>query len=419
VPLAIPPHTSLVGDGGGSCRILYNPIGDPGPVDAAFAITGVGYVTIDSLSLETASTHPPGSVLELGRVKGYASLNSILNSTIDGYATKAIVYSQASENNIWLNDTFIIRGGGARYVFYTTGYDDLGICAGCKEETNLSLYLENFVILEYVKDAKITAIADHVGLGSGDHYFERGYIGLNHDARSIGLEFISARGLNSGVSIKDIRIENGGYGLYFTKKDQSTLHSLNIEGVTWDSNVGYSLALSGTPDQTYFAYGDDGLTLDLFTMSHDVANRHGATGPSSFDSMTNSTLNESYGTISIRNMANGNIFMVRKPGSISLPDSQRPLNAWVFGNNVREVGGELKASPAIVATSHFHIIRSGAGPITSIKPPPNFQIGEILKLENSSGVPLQFALGRKSTFTLPPDHFVSLLWDGGNWVPGI
>jgi hypothetical protein len=428
-PLSIPPYVSLVGDGE-KCAIFYDPSVDPGSVNSAFSITSGGWVAIDNLALKTGSAHPPASILELGRVKGLTGANKILNSTIEGYATKALVYSQASENNIWLGDTLRFMGGGAQYGFYTSAEDDLGICNGCQVASNLSLYFDHFIIVANTDETSFTAIADRIGGGTGDHYFERGYIGLNHKAGSIGLEFISGAqnqgGPNSQVSVKDIRIENGGYGLYFRKKNQGAIYNVDVGNVTWASGVvqqGEQAVAPGSADQTYFAYGDDGLKLYRFTMSRNIANRHTITGPSSFDSLNDSTLDESYGPISIRSTASGNILMLRQPATVSMPDSQRPLNTWIFGNRTPEYGGDLKAAATIVVTASFHIIKSGTGPITSIKPPVNFQVGEILKLENGTASPLQFAVGAdnpvRSAFTLPPGRFVSLLWDGRGWVPGM
>jgi hypothetical protein len=298
-PLDIPPNTSLVGDGD-KCTILYSPASDPGSVNAAFTIISGGHVVIDSLQLQAAGAHPPACILELGRLKGLTGSNKILNSTFSGYATKALVYSQASENNIWLGDSFLLNGGGAQYGFYTSAEDDLGICTGCQVASNMSIYFQLFVVAVFTEQPQFTAIADQVGGGTGDHYFENGYIGLNHTPGAIGLEFISGAqnqgGPNSRVSVTDIRIENGGYGLYFRKKDQGAIYNMDVGNVTWASGVvkeGEQAVAPGSRDQTYFAYGDDGLKLYRFTMSRNIANRHAITGPSSFDSLNDSTLEES------------------------------------------------------------------------------------------------------------------------------
>jgi hypothetical protein len=336
---AIPDMSSLIADGAESCKILYDPVNDSGSVMAAFTITGVGHVTIEGLTLEATAAHPPPTILLLGRIKGGAGANKILNSTVRGYATKALVFSQTSENNIWQNDTFRILGGGAKYGFYTSSRDDLGICPKCEVGSNLSLYFQNFVFVIEATEPASVAIADQMGGGTGDHYFERGYIGLNRNPGTTGFEFISGgqgqAGPNSAVDVRDVRIENGGFGFRFKKNIERSIYNVNIEGVTWSSGVAIE-ALQKMPtegyDQTYFAYGDDALTLSQCTMSHNLARQHATTGPSSFYSLLNSTINEAYGPITIRSEASGNIFMVRPPGRVSVSDSQLALNAFVFGN---------------------------------------------------------------------------------------
>lgn len=425
-PLAIPPFTTLTGDSGMRCEILYSPSINPGKVNAAFAVSGEGFVTISNLHFQTSSGYPPASILELGRVSGNAGQNIIENCAFRGYVTKALVYSIASENNIWRGDYFEYQGGGAPYGYYTSGKDDFGICPSCAAASNLSLYFEDFIFV--IDDASpFRAIGDQAGGGTGDHYYERGYIGLNKNLESVGIQLIAGTstqgGPNSLISIKDVRIENGGYGLHFKKNDQSRIYNVDIEDLTWSSYAG---------KPSYFAYGETGVALDQFRMVHNNANQSGVVGPSSFDSLMNSTLDESYGQITVRTTARGNFIVTRGAGVVSMPSGEEPFNIYLTpgkGTTRQEkatsrldpgFGGYLAPAPDLRVTSEYYILTGAPVAIRSIIPPAGLVKGSLLKLQNNTGGMLVFASGGPNSIeagiTVPNGRFILVLWDGSGWA---
>jgi hypothetical protein len=227
-----------------------------------------------------------------------------------------MVYSISSEVNTWHRLRIEYDGGGALYGFYTSGADDLGICSPtCRQSSNLSLFMTDYQVLAYGgSSARFIAIADALGGGTGDHYYRNGYIALNKNVESIGVQLISGNSSQSGPNtvfhLSDTRTENGGYGLYFKKNAQSALSHVYVDGYTFDSSA-------GSPE--YFAYGDSGLTLTQSEMRDNIGEANGPTAPTSIDSLQSSQLRESYGAITVRSSASGNVLMGTGKTAFNLP----------------------------------------------------------------------------------------------------
>jgi hypothetical protein len=314
-PITFPAHTTIEGDNAVSCRILYQPSTNPGNVAAAFSFVGSNFVTVRDIVLQTGSSYPPAAITQMGGTPGAAGQHIIENASIRGFATKALSYSIGSEVNTWRNVYWEYNGGGATYGFYTSAQDDLGICPKCTTGSNLSLFFSANSMVIFGNDP-FTAISDKIGGGTGDHYFTQNYIGLNNQIGSIGFEFSSGElnqgGPNSVIHVADTRIENGGYGFYFRKASQGTLYNVDVQDVTWASFIGTT---------GFFAYGDPGLALSQFRMTHNVAHQSGITGPSSFDSLLLSEIEEHYGPITVRSSAINNTLIARGSTTFTLPSN--------------------------------------------------------------------------------------------------
>lgn len=311
--ITFPSFTTIEGDSAFGCRILYDPPGEAKPADAAFSFVGSKFVAVRDLMLQTGPHSPPSAIVELGGEPGAAGQNTLESVSIKGFASKALSYSIASEVNTWRNVYWEYDGGGAKYGFYTSGHDDLHICGACKPASNLSLFFSTNTFVVFT-DTTFTAIADKVGGGTGDHYYRDSYIGLNRVAGSIGFELISGDenqgGPNTALHLENVRIENGGFALYLKKASQSTLYQINVEGLTWVSSLG---------DPGYFLYGETGLTLAQCHMAQNVANSKGVTGRTSVDGLKQCTIDESYGSITVRRLASGNSLTMRGGASFELP----------------------------------------------------------------------------------------------------
>lgn len=325
-PLTFPSFTTIEGDNAFGCRIFYDPSSGSAPVDVAFSLVGSRGIVIKSLMLQTGSQSPPKTIVALGGIPGAAGQNTFDTMAIKGYASQALGYSIASEVNTWTNVYWEYNGGGAIYGLYTSGKDDFKICDACTEASNLSLFLSGNTFTIFGANA-FAAIADKVGGGTGDHYYRDSYIGLNKNAGSVGLEFLSGDGNqggpNSAVHVENIRIENGGFGLYLKKTDQATVYHINVESVTWASG-------SGNPG--YFVYSEPGLSLANSHFSQNIANNRGTTGEASVDGLEHCNFDEDYGPIAVRRIAVGNSFIVRGATSLKLPKnaSKNVINGSLF-----------------------------------------------------------------------------------------
>lgn len=322
-PLTFPTKTTIESMHS-SASIVYSPSAQPAAVpQAAFQITGGGYTTVKNIGLKTNATYPPRSILFLARQAGVAGNNIFDSVLIQGYATTAAIYSISSEVNTWHKLHVELDGGGALYGFYTSGADDLHICSpACGQSSNLSLFMTDYQVLGYVgATSQFIAIADALGGGTGDHYYRNGYIALNHNVKSIGVELISGNstqgGPNTVFHLSDTRTENGGFGLYFKKNAQATIHHANIEGYTFDSNEG------GTGE--YFAYGDNGLTLAECHWRGNVGETNGPTASTSIDSLVSSQVSENYGPITVRKTASGNVLMGAGKTTFTLPTANNTV----------------------------------------------------------------------------------------------
>lgn len=167
-----------VAGSGPGCTLTYG-----GPTSQPYAFSFVGAEGVDITEMDFASSNasaPPQTVLLLGRTNsnvssGHFNFNSL---TVGGYATKALVYSIASEENSWLEPNLDLNGGGALYVFYTSGSDDLSV-ANLPSSSNLSLWMQNFHVKDYssgITPAHVLIYDNGNASGSGSHTYRDGYL---------------------------------------------------------------------------------------------------------------------------------------------------------------------------------------------------------------------------------------------------
>lgn len=314
-PLRIPPFTTLEGDNSLRCDIVYDPSTYPGNVTAAFNFVGSGFDTVHNLRLRTGSTYPPNSIVAMGRLTGNPNgggQHVLDNVSVQGYASKAMIYAISSETTHWSNLYIERDGGGASYGLYLGGADDLMACAACTSASNLSVYVDHFNIVDLAA-GPFAGIGDAIGGGTGDHYLHDGYVGLNSDPGSAGVTLISGNssqgGPNTNIDVSNIRIENGGYGAYLKLNQQTSISNVNIHGLTWASS-----------STGHMFYGDTGLALWDFTMQGNVGNgNNGITAPSSFDTLRESYVDEHYGQITVRSSAIDNTMIVRGNAALVMP----------------------------------------------------------------------------------------------------
>jgi len=167
----------IMGSGPGCFLYYQGAVAQP----YAFSFVGAQFINITNMAFSSAmSGANPEVVLLLGRTapsvaSGHFRINGV---SVQGYATQALVYSIASEENAWLQPTLNLNGGGARYVFYTSGSDDLGV-ANLPSSSNLSLWMQNFQVCDYSPniDSTHVLIYDNGNASSsGSHTYHDGYL---------------------------------------------------------------------------------------------------------------------------------------------------------------------------------------------------------------------------------------------------
>ena len=310
-PINFPSHVTIVGSQGYGCQIVYQ---STSYADAAFSLVNSTMVTIRDIGLYTmVGGVAPATILTVGGVRGLNGQHLLDNVSIGGYATKAMVYSITSENNVYKHLYFDFMGGGAAVGFYTSGNDDFGICSTCTSSSNLSLMMDNPIFAVAVS-YPFTAIEDKTEGGTGDHVYRDGYIGAGQNPASSGFTFISGdanhAGPNSRIVVSGFRIENGGFGFTFRKDVQPAIYNLDISGITWDSSA---------PGAVGFMQSQTGLLLSNCRFVKNIGENHSPNSTSSLDQIQNSTVMEDYGVITIRSKASGNVFLMTGKGGVALP----------------------------------------------------------------------------------------------------
>lgn len=148
------------------------------------AHTGVGIIdlrgtqgaAIKDLKLYGDQTLTPKTGLLLGRTSSAsAGVHIFDNISVEGYFTKAAVYSIASEENKFYSPFIALLGGGAKYCFYTSQGDDLSV-GGLTASSNIfgTLYSPEFI--NYVNDATCSVVYINAGAGTFAWSFFGGYL---------------------------------------------------------------------------------------------------------------------------------------------------------------------------------------------------------------------------------------------------
>lgn len=144
--------------------------------NAIIDLSGIHGAQVANLQLFGDQTFVPKTALLLGRTSAAsAGFHRLLNVSGEGYFSKAVFYSIASEENHWDRPKGSIRGGGAKYVFYTSQGDDLAV-AGLTGSSNIGCDFYNPWFSSDVNDATSSLIYMNVGAGTWNWNFHGGYL---------------------------------------------------------------------------------------------------------------------------------------------------------------------------------------------------------------------------------------------------
>ena len=114
---------------------------------SAVSLAGARDITFRDFEISSSATTPPKTLLLLGRTSGGSfGTHNIDHVKIKGYATQALVYSIASEGNVWGNGTYFnLDGGGGKYVYYTSFQDNLAL-GGLTSSTNTTTFMSHLIV---------------------------------------------------------------------------------------------------------------------------------------------------------------------------------------------------------------------------------------------------------------------------------
>ena len=246
-------HLSYAGGTGtGGCIIYSIATGA-----SAFSFINVDGIQMRDLNLYSSNSgNPPEVAVNFGRSASTSPSGhmNFYRIAIGGYASKALVYSVASEEQTWFDPALYLSGGGASYIYYTSDGDDLGICS-CPNSSNsdIRFYGIHFVDMSPVTEASSHSIVYIGGEASMDISFTGGYMampGNGSAASGTGFTFKPRGGawLAGGISVQDIRFENGAYFAQFGGVRVNSVRLLNNSLVSTSSTppLDFAYAPSGT-----------------------------------------------------------------------------------------------------------------------------------------------------------------------------
>ncbi len=372
---SIPSQTTLEASSRTACFIDFAPASRSSAAAFIISLIGSDSVTLRNLTVHSYSGVPPkvGMILERNKTNGTAGHHLIENVTVEGRFSVAPVYSISSEENLWISNTFVARGGGAKTAFYTAGQDHYHVCQGadCQQGSvsNLSLWMVGgHLINAQLNGNGITDVLDATGVG--DHSYISTYIGLPSEAPGTASGFVlegpqKGQGTNSSVQVISARVENGAYMARFVNGSQTT--SGTISRLVFRDNT-YA---SGHASELFSAA--EGVTIANSRFSNNSAS--GTTADTAdFDRVINTTFDEDYQSISIRTFAQGDRFLGTT--SVSIPEHGENASVSEFAPNTYypDRAGAFKPSAGMLLRSAGNGNGSAWGPSLNI---PNGCCGRV------------------------------------------
>ena len=143
---------------------------------AVVSLVSKNYGQIENLIIRGDSTITPKTGLLLGRGSSASAGNhTIKNVVVDGYYSKAAIYSIASEGNTFMDIACSLSGGGAKYVFYTSQSDGLSV-GGLTGSSNIVGRIYGFFFWNLANVANSSVIFMDAGQGTANWAFRDGYL---------------------------------------------------------------------------------------------------------------------------------------------------------------------------------------------------------------------------------------------------
>lgn len=213
---------------------------------AILSLKGAQGCSVRDLELYGDQTTTPKTGLLLGRTSAAsAGKHFIQNVLVDGYFSKAAVYSIASEENTWINNTFILNGGGAINAYYTAQGDGLAV-DGLTGSSNVGVWHYGTEIFNFVDDVAAACIYEGVGSSTRAHIWFGGYLIM---VNGICVNIVDSQDLSGcpgplafyGMT-GEISGTGPSYGFSIGGTVGHVLRRLIIDGCLFDTRVGGDFA---------------------------------------------------------------------------------------------------------------------------------------------------------------------------------
>ncbi len=305
---------------------------------AAFNFVGAWSIDVRNMDFYSSNGILPQTILMLGRPtpNSQSGQFKFTNVRVEGWATKAIVYSIASEENSWIAPTIIINGGGASYAFYTSWNDDLGV-ANLPQGSNLSLWMQNFHLFDFSPniDPTHSLIYDEGNSsGAGNHTYRDGYLASGNGT---GFSFGSSGSYMTvwmGLTVDSNRFEDGYQMFNFTGGG-----SFGDIALTNNKSAGVSKYMINLPSTCY----------DCTIQGNNV--QQGDHAVSSIGTLENSYVSENY-PVTVQTVINSHLFD-RLHGTVQVSSGALPACSSANEGTIGYLKGSGKGNGSLQVCQYF------------------------------------------------------------------
>lgn len=217
-----------------------------------------------TLTVGVCSGSTPKTVLELGRSSsGSAGTHIISGNLFNGCASSALVYSIASEENRWDNNTYELYGGGALYNYYTAQGDGLSVDT-LTGSSNSAVWHKGEEFFNFVDNGGAACIRENTGQSTRGHIWDGAYL-ISVNGESVQIVDSQDTGGAQDLQFHGVTGEISGSGPSFWWDVSGTVGHI-IKGLVIDQGI-YDTRVGGLA----FLHSSvtlDGARIEIGTQNH-------------------------------------------------------------------------------------------------------------------------------------------------------
>mgnify|MGYP001575669333 CR=1 FL=1 len=395
---------------------------------SAVSLAGATNITFRDFEISSSATTPPKALLLLGRTSGGSfGTHNIDHVKIKGYATQALVYSIASEGNVWDGGTYLnLDGGGAKYLYYTSFQDNLAL-GGLTSSTNTTTFMAHMIMGLSDPIANSANIYIQTTDANATDFKIRDSLIGNGGTGGAGSSYVEINMAGTGgpfgrILIDGLHAEGGAptYGLKITT-DGGTIRALN--SLTLVNSTMSSPA-------TNFIYGADNTTINLSKIEYNYNSPASSVYNMSFTKLQYDKTN-----FTVRNQAFQNDIVFNDDSDSPILDLGTNNKNRVFyqKSGVEISGGQGGfyvnggAAAGAVATDIVggSVVKYTLTDNITMSAPTNMKTGQdltfLLLQDGTGGFPVTWDAVFKVSWsdtgnTANKRSNIRFVWDGTNWI---